>query len=311
MIFQKITSLTKKPLTILLIGLLCFSAPVRADQVASGQANAWLTPEMKKYGYWFLATWSFPRTAMVSILREFDPIQTAKTTFGASEDLSPELQETINTILTKFGIDPKTIRVLNSTSPYVQPALAIGSNVMLINQSMVANYSLEELEFLVGHELAHLQAKDNAEGIVVALAAPFIAHYGLRAWDAGVNKATTYLKERVAPHSFADTTLTNINTTNNWVSTCGVTTCFVAWKLYNAWSRQVERDADWFAIKHLKSSKGACDFFSRIQEQQKPMRELSWKHRIVIDKNGDNLGDNLHPLLSERIAYCKEWEGLL
>lgn len=318
MIFQTINSLKKSLSFLLLLGLLSPSAgfaheaPAPISQVQeNGDTVFRITPGMRKTWYWLVAAYGLEATAFLGLMRELKPEQTAKEIFQATDTLTPEMRATIDTVIEKCGIDPKTILVFDSKSPLVAPALAVGGNLIVINVASFNTYTLEEIEFVISHELSHLQSMDNTKISLVAAAAPFIAHFGLQAWDALVTNAIKRIKGHVEPLSITDTALTKINNANHWMSTFCLTTCFVGWKLVNAYSCRKEREADFFAITHLKSSKGGCAFFTRLQEQQKPLRNLSLLHRYTIDENGDNLGDHLHPLLSERIAYCKEWADIV
>ncbi len=265
----------------------------------------------QKAYYWYVAASGLVASGLICLLRQATPHAMAKGLFQAHSELDLELKEKLNAFFTKIGIEPNAITVLATNSPLIEVAVAVGDNVIVINENAFKDYTNDEIEFIIAHELAHLKNGDIAKLGLAALATPFIAHYGLQAWDALVNKAVAYGKTKVAPDGAADRALTNLNATNHLIATFCFTTALVGAKLFSTYSCYKERNADIDALNQVKTHKGACDFFARLQEKYKPLRKESFMHAWNIGENGDNYADTMHPLLSERIAYCQEWADLV
>lgn len=71
-----------------------------------------------------------------------------------------------------------------------------------------------------------------------------------------------------------------------------------------------EKRADLDAVKTLKDAEGAIYLFETYLQQNRAIRQShSFIKNYHIDKNGNNLGDKKHPLLTERVAYLRDWRS--
>ena len=161
--------------------------------------------------------------------------------------------------------------------------------------------SLREREFVIAHELAHLKNNDSKERAVFTVKVVAGA-LGLGA-----------VLERLGSRGI--TRLGPVNGYAGLVLLSGV--CYYALPLislkilYPRLQKQQEKRADLTAIVALRDKQGALDCFSRNCEENKKIRKNLISRGHVgyvcrhIDEQGNNLADKNHPLLTERLAYCK------
>lgn len=222
--------------------------------------------------------------------------------------LSPETHAQIQEIIGNSSFNPEDI-IIKGTLLTDSPAGAVGKNGMLIDPNKIKDFSKAELEFVVAHELGHLKNKDNIKQAVVALMSPFIAHYGLKAWDAGVHKLLSGIKHSLGVEKDSRTAqiISNIDYINHWLSTFCLTKAIVAGEIFFAYSRYCESQADFAAISQVKTNEGAESFFKKVQEEYKKKREQMPFGRWFINEQGDNILPSTHPRPSERIENTRKW----
>lgn len=308
--------LTKKPLMlILLLSLGAAPLSVAAEQSPAPEVQASLDweqdqteqelPTWRKVVHWYFATAGMMYQCIRHTISELYPDHVVKK-LPTSKIHSPELRSAIENTISDFGFNSDTIKVHN-TPLNTSPAGAIGGNV-LIDERFCAQhgFSLDEMRFMIGHELAHLENKDNLKMVGVAFAAPFIAHFGLKVWDAGIKKLLSAIKKitNTKSGSHADTFLKKINDINHWLSTFCITKALVASQLFCAYFRYCEKQADLKSLARLGECEGAQSLFKNAQAINKAERNTD---RYYITSEGDNHRDSLHPLFSERLAYTKEY----
>ncbi len=324
MILQKYARSKNALLLLMMLALACPTIELMADQEPRRQETTEKTvtqndqntneeffeeelPTWRKALHWYIAAGGCLIMGSQSAL-----------VYGFTEDackafpekpLSPETHAHIQEIIRNNNINPETIIVKGTQLPEAMTAGALGKNGMLIDPKQVENFTKAQLEFVVSHELGHLKNKDNIKKAVLLLMSPFIAHYGLKAWDAGVHKLLSGIKSTlgVAKDSRTAQVISKIDYINHWLSTFCITKALLAGQIFNAYSRYCENQADRAAISQLKTDEGAESFFKKAQEQYKLMRETKPFGKWFINEKGDNILPVTHPRPSERIENTRAW----
>lgn len=283
------------------------SAQGEPTSEALEETNEQALPLWRKALSWYFSAGSMILVGALITSRHLFPEAFGRGVYLTSELTSPDLLQATHNTITDFGLNPDDITILNTQFPEL-PAIAIGGNVIALNEQLFKEYSSEEIRFIIGHELTHLQNKDIVKMGLVAFCLPVVVHFGLKAWDAAFKKAIATIK-----HTFSlkregtiDQTLTKLQNINSWLSTFCLTKAVVAGNLFAAYSRYCEKQADITSITHLRSADGALKSLERFQEKAKTMRETNFLTRYLITPEGDSKLDAYHPPLSERIAYTQE-----
>ncbi len=323
MILQK-NSRSQNLLLLALLALACPSIELKADQepmqleateqeVIQNDQNIneeFFDEELKGWRkglHWFLAAGDL---VTVGALKALSYYKTEDWFKGIPEKpLSPEAYAQIKEIIQSNNINPDTIILKGTQLPTPAIAAALGKNGMLVDPDQVRDFTKAEIEFVVAHELGHLKHKDNIKGAALLLALPFISHFGLKAWDAAIHKILSELKHSLGVEKDSRTAqiIAKIDYINHWLSTFCLTKCVVAWQLYFAYTRYCERQADFAAISHLKTSEGAEAVFKKVQEECKLKRKNEVLGTWSYTEQGDTIPPLSHPRSSERIAYTREW----
>ncbi|MGE0009182.1 MAG: M48 family metalloprotease [Candidatus Babeliales bacterium] len=223
--------------------------------------------------------------------------------------LSPELKASLEAIIGEASPHAQDIIFKSTQLPEGAVAAAIGNNAIVIDPSQMENASARESEFIIRHELAHLEHGHNLKQGLMLLALPCIAHFGLKAWDSAVKSTLKGIKKTfcIADNSRAEQFLKKLNSVNHWLSTFCLTKCVVAWQLFYAYSRYCEKQADLQAVKQMGSYQGAHECFKHLQEIGKKQRNLHPINTFLYDESGDVIPPLTHPRSGERIAYTQHF----
>lgn len=84
--------------------------------------------------------------------------------------------------------------------------------------------------------------------------------------------------------------------------TLGVSTLFKN-RVFNKYSRKLEKEADMFSVKANKSADGLIKLFQDCLEMGKTLQS---KYPKWYDAQGNNKGDSGHPKTTKRISYLKQ-----
>ncbi len=187
------------------------------------------------------------------------------------------------------------------------PGLAIGCTGVglfgragiIINPEFACDLNLDELEFILAHELAHIKANDYLRlctaicvaGVISTLAASIL-----------VPSTAVYFTPAVI-------VLTKVSSPAAMVGQ--ITSLFVK----SIYSKRREKCADLLALSICSNEgkKAASDFFEKMRQSQLSYRNRNMEDnsfsslykKITITKDGNTRLDIFHPSLKERSEYLK------
>ncbi len=157
---------------------------------------------------------------------------------------------------------------------------------IILADTLLQNYSEDEIEAVLAHELGHHVHGHIAKSIlaqaVITLAGFYVAARVLH-WYC--------LSHEMRPYQFADLPV---------LALVSAAISFLLMPVLNAWSRYNERQADRYAFKSIKSVKPFIDSMNKLADQNLAERTPS---RFV------EFFFHSHPAISKRIAAARAWVG--
>lgn len=192
-----------------------------------------------------------------------------------------------------FDLDPNKI----FTSPEISSACAYKDTVYL-NDKFLENHTAEQTEFVVGHEIAHLQLN---HGLKNQVALPLLTISPLL--FAALIK---FIEKKYAPvpgtslHKFVELSKklqkTIVENPLLW---------FLIVKLgYCAYSRYQEQQADLYSAQKTGQIAGGISFFKKYLPYYEQSR-FSWLNPINLLSKANSFLFGSHPPLETRIEYLK------
>lgn len=176
-------------------------------------------------------------------------------------------------LLVKNGSICLSAQGLSGIPGITSPVIAAGTDLF--------NLKDDELDPLLCHELAHIKNLDTVK---------------LAAWMAAA----------IAVATFATPFFIGLSATALAVCDIGLSALVLASLI--PLSRAIEKKADLDAAETLGTAKGIISLFERAIAYQKEIRKNSWLDSQLISPEGNVLLDFLHPSLTDRVAYLRDFE---
>lgn len=225
-------------------------------------------------------------------------------------------------IIQKIGLNPENITLLEAAENKF--AFAIGREIIGLESTLMQGSS--EGAFILGHEAGHLKQDCFLQSMILAIALPFITHYGLTWYDKCVQYITTKFEQKfqLDEQSRLFKGLESFKQMHNAVATSWVTKAALSIYLYILFQQHLEKDADLRSARAL-GSEGSFGGLCSLTKQQGNVEAL---HQFYLDKashpgpilerakyflksirfsaEGNDRLDIMHPSLTTRIHYLNE-----
>ena len=158
---------------------------------------------------------------------------------------------------------------------------------IILADTLLENFSEDEIESVLAHELGHHVHKHIVKGIAVEVVVSF---FGFWATSAVLHYAVDSLGMFESLHDFANLPLLVLAST---------VMSFALMPLMNAYSRSKEREADRYALESIPAVGPFISSMNKLADQNMAEREPSKFVEWFFHS---------HPAISKRIAAAEAWQ---
>ncbi len=181
-------------------------------------------------------------------------------------------------------------------------AAALPTGSIIVGEELLNTASPQELRFVLGHEIAHLQKKHSLKHLLFNISHNIL----LISLQDSINRSIHYYKNKynLDDSKFMGKALSFLQLINNSpLFSAGLSALLVG-----TMSRSFEKEADLISAATLNNAQAGVDFFKSVeQEEMKNNSTFNWLNPFYIfDKIQHLSWFSSHPSDQERIGYLSE-----
>ncbi len=232
--------------------------------------------------------------------------------YGIIGKVTGEIKEEIDAVLQEMGVNPDGVQlyainpdraeILLGEATYM-PAIAMG-NVLLIDPKFYNFIPQDERRAIIGHEAMHIKSHDLLKASLISLAIPVITHLAVNQY----NKYTQMGFDALGiQNAGVGKVLHKVFGAHQYLLSTAPSKLMLSGSIFGWYQRMREKKADVGSVRTLGCAHESAQVCERLRDMNMEMRSQQTPQNalmaLLIDENGENLLDSMHPELAERLRY--------